>query len=934
MKVLLNNEQKEAVESIIGPLLIIAGPGSGKTRTLVERIIYMLEEKKIEPRNILITTFTERAARELITRISERIKDKSVNLNELYIGTIHSVCLKIIDEYIFKTGLYQGYEILDDINQKFFIYRKMKEFKEIDEYEEFFKGRYLPTDWKKAIFLQKWFNRLSEENISLDDIEKKNIFLRKSYEKYSILLKINNLLDFGSIQRVALNLIENNSDVLLELREKIRYIMVDEYQDTNKIQERIIFLLGGENGNICVVGDDDQGIYRFRGATVKNILLFPENFPEGVCKIIKLTKNYRSPWGIVDFCKEWINSLQWDKFRYPKEIEAVENKDVEQATVVKLSVKNSEIQWMERIYKFLLYLKEKEIIENYNQIAFLSISVKDKRMISLGHYLEKKGIKIYSPRSNLFFYREEIRNLIGVFLNIFPKITEKIMENPYNSDIKDYYRSSSVKIEKESKNYKELREWIKKKKKYYEDNFKGKEGLLDLFYEIISLEIFKKYLENKTMEVIENREAYNLGIFSKILKDFEILSKVEILTTENLERAMLYFFNSHLKFLKDNGIDEYEEPKELVPKNAISFLTIHQSKGLEFPVVIIGSLDRIPIGRENITDKDLEQLFKKEEYEPSYRTEEFDFWRLFYTGFSRAKNLLILSCIENETGKKIVPSLPFKRLYDKLPDVASGALKFENLKLDIIENSKLKETYTFTGDINLYNRCPFKYKLTKIFKIESKKSLGAIYGTLIHETMEKLHILILEKGLENIIEEDIFKIYYKIYLSLKESTNVTLGKSILNKGLNQINDYLKNEKEILNHLKNVEEKISLVEDCGILEGTLDMIIEENNKYSIIDFKTGDVPENEELLEGYKNQIKFYSYLLHKRKNFPIKEGILYFIKNQKKEIIPITDKDLIEIEKFYKNIIERIKENQFQEKKYDKVKCKNCEYFHYCTLNS
>lgn len=929
----LNENQREAVLSIKGPVLIIAGPGSGKTRTLVERISYMLEEKRIPPEKILVTTFTEKAARELITRVYNRIEDKSINLNELYIGTIHSVCLKIIDEFIDKTDLYQGYEILDDINQKFFIYKKFKEFKELEEYDSFFQGRFLPNNWKKAKFLQKWFNRFSEEGESIEKIKEKNQFLGEAYEKYIKLLKNNNILDFGNIQRTALNILENNSEVLVKLREQLSYIMIDEYQDTNEIQEKIIFTLAGENGNLCVVGDDDQGIYRFRGATIRNILQFKERYSDQ-CKVIKLSINYRSPSHIVNFCKEWIESLKWDEFRYEKEIEAFGDKKNDKIAVVKLSVKNSEIQWMDRIYKFINYLKNKEIIEDYNQIAFLFRSVRNKKVINLGHYLEGKGIKVYSPRSNLFFYREEVRVVLGIYLRIFPNVEENIFNSSLGIDIRDYYISANNKVEKMEKSYKDLKSWIKKKKKYYEEDFKGKESLLSIFYEIISLEYFQNIFNKTGINVVENRESYNLGIFSKILKDFEILSKVEILTKENLERVIGYLFNNHLKFLKESGIDEYEDSKEQSPKGAISFLTIHQSKGLEFPVVVIGSLEGTPIKKENILDGDLEKAFEnKTSYEPLYRTDEFDFWRLFYTGFSRAKNLLILSCNENEKLKNPVPSLPFKRLYDQLPDIASGKLDFNSLNLDKVEESNLKEVYTYTGDIGLYRRCPFKYKMNKIFKMETSSGIGLIYGRLVHETIEKLHIEILEKGVENIIEEDIFKIYYKIYFTLKESTNISLGKTQLNKGLNQVNEYFIREKNMLNLLKYVEEKISTVEAYGILEGTLDMVLDNGDSLEIVDFKTGDVPSEEEYLESYKKQLQFYSYILEKKKKKSVTKGILYFIKTGEKIEVDF-HKEIIEknIEES-KEIILNINSKNFEEKIYNKEKCKNCEFFHYCTVN-
>ena len=313
----LNREQKAAVTHTEGPLLVIAGPGSGKTRTLVERVVHMLTEKEISPEKIMVSTFTDRASKELIGRISERIKDYDlkVNINDIYMGTLHSICLRLIDEYIEYSDFSEGYQVLDELEQHFFIFSKTKEFKELEGYNEFFKEIPSANNWGKAGKIQKWVNRINEEGRSLDYVkeeqDKKITFLKNAHELYQKLLIEDNVIDFASIQREIYRMLLNNEIVAEEIREKIQYIMIDEYQDTNSIQEKIIFELGGTRKNICVVGDDDQGIYRFRGASVKNILEFPEKFEENQCKIITLDINYRSHRDIITFCNRWISLINW-----------------------------------------------------------------------------------------------------------------------------------------------------------------------------------------------------------------------------------------------------------------------------------------------------------------------------------------------------------------------------------------------------------------------------------------------------------------------------------------------------------------------------------------------------------------------------------------------------------------------------------------------
>lgn len=180
--------------------------------------------------------------------------------------------------------------------------------------------------------------------------------------------------------------------------------------------KKTYFLIGGKSKNICVVGDDDQGIYRFRGATIQNILQFPERV-ENSCKIIKLEINYRSEKDIVMFCEKWIESLYWNDFRYKKTLQVPSEKNNEKVRVVTLSVDGSE-KWQDRIIKFLKFLKKLNIIEDYNQVVFLFRSVRNRRVISLIYALEYNEIGVYSPRSNLYFQREEIKLVIGIFLSV------------------------------------------------------------------------------------------------------------------------------------------------------------------------------------------------------------------------------------------------------------------------------------------------------------------------------------------------------------------------------------------------------------------------------------------------------------------------------------------------------------------------------------
>lgn len=422
----INPNQLEAITTTEGPVLIIAGPGSGKTFTLVERVTHLITQKNINPNNILISTFTEKAAKEIITRISNRLTELKidVNINEMYIGTLHSICLKVLKDNLEYTRLKKNYRTLDQFEQQYFIYQKIKEFLDLEGYEFLYKNNKIPKPWKQSEFIAKYVNKLSEENINPNKLNNFNDCkikpLGKVYSKYLELLEEENLIDFSTIQTEAYRLLENNPNVSSKLQEQIKYLMIDEYQDTNSIQEKIIFKLCGDKNNICVVGDDDQGLYRFRGATIRNILEFPKNFKQE-CKVIKLNTNYRSHPDIIDFYNKWIGEKKWSGFRYNKKIIPRDGDFTDNPAVIKVVGEDLEKNWHEEILDFINELKTSNKLDDLNQIAFLFSSVKNDKVIKLAQFLEGNCIPVYSPRANVFFDREEIKYIIGAMMMVFPQ---------------------------------------------------------------------------------------------------------------------------------------------------------------------------------------------------------------------------------------------------------------------------------------------------------------------------------------------------------------------------------------------------------------------------------------------------------------------------------------------------------------------------------
>ena len=285
---MLNDRQREAVLQTEGPVLILAGAGSGKTRVLTQRIAYLIEEKHVNPWNILAITFTNKAAEEMRERVDSIV---GFGAESIWVSTFHSMCVRILRRYIDRLGYDTNFTIYDTDDSK----SVMKEIcKRLNIDTKLYKERAILSEISSAKD-----ELISPEEYNLNtmgDFSKRRV--AEAYREYQDTLKKNNALDFDDLIVKTVELFRMNPDVLDSYQERFRYISVDEYQDTNTAQFELVRLLSRKYRNLCVVGDDDQSIYKFRGANIRNILDFEKVFPEA--KVVKLEQNYRSTQTILD----------------------------------------------------------------------------------------------------------------------------------------------------------------------------------------------------------------------------------------------------------------------------------------------------------------------------------------------------------------------------------------------------------------------------------------------------------------------------------------------------------------------------------------------------------------------------------------------------------------------------------------------------------
>jgi DNA helicase-2/ATP-dependent DNA helicase PcrA len=912
----LNEDQIEAVASIDGPVLIIAGPGTGKTLTMVARTLYILLSGDVKPEEIILTTFTEKAAFELRDRVSQlaRKLDLQEQLHLLKVVTLHSLCNDFIGKFLAHSPLKKGYQVLDELTQIFFLYENFDEI--ITVHNKKYLGKW-ENKWRTIIELIPYINKITEEMIDPDKLLDSGVqFLQElaiCYRKYCEKLFETNRVDFAHLQKIFFDLL-CDKDLYPKIKQNIKYIMVDEYQDTNYIQEQILLMLGKPENNISVVGDEDQSLYRFRGATVRNILDFTKHFKS--CKQIKLKINYRSHPMIIDKFNRFITSIDWNGFRHSKEIKPAPDVESPEYPAVFCIWGKDEAQ---RIIQLIKFLKQNKIIQDWSDVAILLKSVRSDHS---GHYIQElraHNIPYFAPRAKTYFDNEEIRLFLACYSIIFGFHGKTLENYAYQSYIQNALKILSEKLNPSLQNY------LQRKVRQIEDLKEGSLDLtiLDYFYQLLAYQPFALFLRDKN-------KAYNLSIFSKLISIFQDYYDISLVTSENKEYIKFYLFGSFFNFLIQGGVDEYEDPDNPVPKGYVQIMTIHQSKGLEFPVVIVGSLHKKFLVQKQV-DRDLLPFSERGTFETEKQMTKFDRLRHYYVAFSRAQKLLVLTTNEK-------PQSWFSPIWDGLDQYPY--IEKETLKAQRFTSKKQyipKKTYSLSH-VNMYEVCPQQYLFYKEYSFQPSRSAQILFGSLVHHTIEDIHKTILEG--KNITLGQIEDWFEQNYKALLLAGLRPINKTQKENALKQVINYYNQNQDLFKKLKETEIDVSVEKEDYIISGKVDLLMGEAGEFEILDFKTQRKPENTHpLLDSYFKQLCLYAYILKERYKKPVKKMYIYWTSedNRKDALMELeySEEEVEKAGKYFDEIVNKINAKQFQVKKTpdtEKV-CKECDFRFYCSKN-
>ncbi|MEX1243808.1 MAG: ATP-dependent DNA helicase [Thermoanaerobaculia bacterium] len=928
----LNEAQRSIVGHLDGPLLVIAGPGSGKTYGIVLRALNLLVLQKAAPREVILCTFTEKAAFELRDRLAAAARKVGyqADLSELRVSTIHGLCNRLLMQHRHRTELGHNYETLDELTQLLFIFEHFDEIIGVEE-NGVYLGRW-STRWTAIEGARIYFDKITEELIDPAQLTTSgNPFLAAiaaAYEAYRRAMVDGNRIDFAHLQRMIHDLLDD-SRIGDAVTREVRHVLVDEYQDTNYIQEQLLLKLTEKNRNLCVVGDEDQSLYRFRGATVRNILEFPSRLPG--CKVVKLTTNYRSHRTIVKAYDRWMASTSWSNptgipFRYDKTIEADPDAEYpDYPGVFAIWGRNARDE-ATRFADLVQFLKDRDVIKDYSQVALLLHSVRQDHSGPYLAALEALGIPAFCPRARAYFDNDEIRLMVACFAVLFGwHGNDRGTVAGAVADLAAYVDAAIVDLGRSFGAPHALGLTLAKS---VEEIAALREGeALDLrpadyFYLLLGVEPFAGAAKNEN-------QARRLAIFSQLLNTFQSYYHYTVVTHRNRDFLRLALFNSFFRLLHDGGINDYEDPDQPFPKGHVQVMTIHQAKGLEFPVVVVGSL-ATQLSSPKEIDRNLGGFYQRPAFEPENRITLFDRMRLHYVAFSRPQKLLVLTAHES-------PKTHFAPIWQGLPQwpyVQRDLLAAQ--RFEPRERMPVKRTYSFTGDLKIYETCPRQYQFFREYDFTPSRSAVIFFGLLVHQTIEEIHRIVLDGGLSTLDQPRIRGLFDRAFRFLTLSDVRPIGDTARAAAFTQVMNYFRQNQDEMRRVIQTEVDVSLEKDGYILGGKVDLLLGGDGKLELLDFKTSPRPTNSpELLAAYERQLCTYAHILERRHGRRVDRLLLYWTSEQAKKdaltIFPYHPERIEEAGAYFDHVVARIQNEDFRiAKPPEPGICKECDLRRLC----
>ncbi len=906
----LNKEQVEAVAHKEGPLLIIAGAGTGKTTVITRRIAWLLEEGLARTNQILALTFTDKAARQMLERVDVLVP---YGYTDIWISTFHAFGDRLLRENALVAGLDSDFKVLTRPESAVFFREHLFEF-DISYYRPLSD----PTRFIEALI--SLFSRAKDEDVSpkeyLDYAQGLSLKAKENpddpalqeealaqrevalaYAKYQELLAKNGMVDFGNQFYLALDLLRGHPLILKKYREQFKYILVDEFQDTNFVQFQMVKLLAGESKNITVVADDDQCIYRWRGAAYSNVLNFIQSFPEA--QKVSLIQNYRSSQVILDSAYGLIQNNNPERF----EVKAGINKKLvsfvkngEAPRHLYFDTNSAEADWVAGIIKDKsggggFSYKDFAILVRSNSDAQAYLQALNMRDIpwqfsgSQGLYAREE-IRlcisflrmVANPADSLSLYHLascEIYKINLTDLGLCMHYAKRRNRSLYSvmKDLGSIPELSAVGVQSQDA----IARILSDQEKFLAISREQTTGRL-LYAFLTDTGYLKRLTKEQSLE--SETKIQNLAKFFNIVRGFELVAKED--------RAM-YFVN-YLNLLIEAG-DDPETVEADLDTDAVNVLTIHKAKGLEFRVVFLVNLvnGRFPLPHRSQTIELPEALIKEILPAGDFHIQEER--RLFYVGMTRAKEELYLTSALDYGGKRLRRLSQF--VVEALGKEVDQKHRHNTSPLETIESfapikdsprpkargSSQEELLSLSYyQVDDYLTCPLKYKYVHILRVPILEHHTVIYGRAMHETVTKYFQIKMagqKAGLSDILGVFSESFDPQGFLDEKhQEERFRLGREALIR-------FFKEEEAHPSKPLYIEKPFSFIFENNKINGRFDRIDGEGEEAVIIDFKTSEVNKQKDADKRARESDQLAVYALAYQKIFGAipKRVELYFLES-------------------------------------------------------
>ncbi|NFO02691.1 ATP-dependent helicase [Clostridium botulinum] len=887
----LTDSQLLAINTLDENLEIIACAGSGKTGVVTRRIVNILKTKRdLKPENIVAFTFTEKAADELKNRIYKYVKEEIGEVNglaEMYVGTVHGFCLKLLQDYV---SIFQKFTVLDSIKTKLFIDKN---------YDSIGMKNLGMRRFKETGLFMSIISALNESKIDNDKISEKLIQVQ---EKYCEIFYSNNYFDFSLILKEALNQLQINKELRDKISNRIKYLTVDEYQDINPIQEKLIKTIYELGANLCIVGDDDQTIYQFRGSDSSNILTFKNRYNVG--KSIVLDDNFRSTKGIVDIAHTVIkNNIE----RLNKKMVSSSELPFEEGDIVYKEFGNI-VEEFDFIAKQIIELRDSGV-----KFSDMAILLRMKKFGSeLVNILDKYRIPYIVEGVNELFLTPEALASKMIFDFLKGDVDEKQLLDAWLS-VK--YRLKKNDIENAIQ---DLKNYDVAKIKFYHAFV-----LQQIFHDFIS----QIELKEEEGSIVSNTEIilYNLGKFSQVIHDFETIYFA------SAPAFKLACFCSFLEYTAQDYYPEGHMQNTYIRPDAINIMTVHQSKGLEFSAVFVPQMNHNIFPAQKIGGKNIWHYIPREAIVNSSRYDGTleDERRLFYVAVTRSKKFLYLT------------RSPYKKNSQKpsefFIEVKHSKYIFEHdetvsqqgkvLPISQFDEKPIGLNFSILQD---YFDCKYRFKITFFYGFVQPLVAPMGYGRSLHNIVMDIHRryvdgkLVQSNELNNIVNTHFYLPYANAKMKILMQANAERS----------IEDYYNKNLDYFGNIRFVEKDIELDLGNNIrVNGRVDLVkrkeIGEAEKTFIVDFKTAHRSVVECIGE---EQLKIYA-LGYKELTGEHADFIeIYNLDNNEQSRKKVNERMLGDTEEKIILAANNIRRNKL-EKKCSKEKCSNCYMMHLCISN-